>query len=57
MSLYLPGLPTAVRFKALIVVIGCFVVHTIEGLAVRTRLFNHLQIASWIFERTSRKAL
>ncbi|MFL6819652.1 MAG: ion channel [Bradyrhizobium sp.] len=30
MSAYVPKLPIAVRFKVLIVVLGCFVAHTIE---------------------------
>ena len=30
MSAFVPGLPVAVRFKVLIVVLGCFVAHTIE---------------------------
>ena len=30
MSAYVPGLPIAVRLKVLVVVLGCFVAHTIE---------------------------
>ena len=30
MSAYVPGLPIAVRAKVLVVVLGCFVAHTIE---------------------------
>src|SRR3954447_4867928 len=30
MSVYVPSLPIAVRLKVLIVVLGCFVAHTIE---------------------------
>jgi hypothetical protein len=30
MSIYVPSLPIAVRLKVLIVVLGCFVAHTIE---------------------------
>jgi len=30
MSIYIPNLPVAVRLKVLIVVLGCFVTHTIE---------------------------
>jgi hypothetical protein len=30
MSAYVPNIPIAVRFKVLVVVLGCFVAHTIE---------------------------
>jgi ion channel len=30
MSAYVPGLPIAVRLKVLVVVLGCFVAHTVE---------------------------
>jgi hypothetical protein len=30
MSVYIPNLPTAVRFKVLAVVLGCFLAHTLE---------------------------